>query len=80
MSVPPKERIRRYLEENCLGGESLADEVPLLETGVLDSLGMLNLVGFLEDEFSLVLSGEDLQVQRFETLSSIAELVRGGGR
>ncbi len=44
-------------------------------TGVLDSLAVLGLVGFIEPEFGVQLSPSDLTDENFETITSIARLV-----
>jgi acyl carrier protein len=47
-----------------------------LETGLLDSLGILDLVHFLEEEFSLHISDEELLPENFESLSAVAAFVQ----
>jgi acyl carrier protein len=49
----------------------------LLETGVLDSLGLVDLLVHLEREFGLVVSLADLDLAQFRSLESIAEFVAG---
>lgn len=47
-----------------------------LETGLLDSLGILDLVHFLEEDFSIRVSDEELLPENFQSLSSVVEFVR----
>jgi acyl carrier protein len=47
-----------------------------LETGMIDSLGILDLVHFLEEEFAVVIADEELQPENFQSLESVAEFVR----
>ena len=47
-----------------------------LESGVLDSLGILDLVHFLEKEFSLQILDEELSPENFESLSAVSSFVR----
>jgi acyl carrier protein len=49
----------------------------LLETGVLDSLGLVDLLVHLEREFGVVVSLADLDLAQFRSLESIAEFVAG---
>jgi acyl carrier protein len=44
---------------------SLDDVVPLLESGIIDSLGVLDLVGFLEQTFDIKIDDEDLTPENF---------------
>jgi acyl carrier protein len=48
-----------------------------LETGLLDSLGILDLVHFLEEEFSIHVSDEELSPENFESLSAVVSFVDG---
>ncbi len=54
---------------------ALGDNEPLLETGILDSLGILKLVSFIESKFEVTLPGEEFIPDNFETLSAIAHLI-----
>ena len=47
----------------------------LLESGIVDSLGTLEIVMFLEKEFGLVIEDEDMVADHFETIQSIANFV-----
>jgi len=47
-----------------------------LETGMLDSLGILDLVQFLETEFSLKIEDDELQPESFESLEAVSKFVR----
>jgi acyl carrier protein len=53
----------------------LADDYPLLDRGVLDSLGLFHLVSFLEDEFDIDVRDEELVPKHFGTIRDIARLV-----
>ena len=46
-----------------------------LETGLIDSLGILDLVRFLEMEFSLHVSDEELSPENFQSLAAVASFV-----
>lgn len=49
----------------------LTDETPLLESGILDSLSLLQLVVFLEGRFGVTIGDADLLPQNFETVNTI---------
>jgi acyl carrier protein len=53
----------------------LADDESLLDSGVLDSLGVLKLVSFLDEELHIDLPLERLQMEDFASLDSICALV-----
>lgn len=51
-------------------------DAPLLDSGAVDSLGIVEIVAFLEERFGLVLGDEDLSPARF---ASVATLLDGFG-
>ena len=52
-----KEKIKTFIVENFLFGseDGLKDETSFLEEGIIDSTGILELVTFLEEEFSIAI-------------------------
>jgi len=69
-----EDKIREYIYQQYpdLQGK-LAENDPL--AGVLDSLAVLGVVGFIEPEFSIELSASDLTDENFESIASIARLI-----
>jgi len=68
--------IRMYLQDRFMIGKSsssLMDTDPLLEKGILDSTGVLELVGFIEETFSFSVEDEELVP---DNLGSVENLVR----
>jgi acyl carrier protein len=51
-------------------------DTALLEKGILDSLGILDVVSFLESEFSVAISDEELVPENFQSLDTLASFVR----
>jgi acyl carrier protein len=48
----------------------------LLESGMLDSLGVLEVVTFIEQEYGFRVSDEDLVPENFQTIDRIAAFIR----
>lgn len=48
----------------------------LLESGVVDSLGVIDLVTFMEQEFSIIIVDEELVPENFQTIEQLAAFVR----
>ena len=51
------------------------EDVPLLESGIIDSLGTLEVVGFLEHSFNIKVEDEELSPENFSTLRGLASFV-----
>ncbi len=78
MIMNTKDTIREFISVEILQdalATSLTDQDLLIESGVIDSLGIMTLLTFLEDKFSIQIPGEDLMPENFSSISSIATLV-----
>lgn len=71
------ESIKTFLEgSSALGGDdNVRTDMSLLESGILDSLGILQLVTFLSDEFGIEVTDDDFVAENFETVGSLAQFV-----
>jgi acyl carrier protein len=49
----------------------LANEAPLLESGIIDSLSLLRLVTFLEERFGITMGDADLLPENFASVNAI---------
>jgi acyl carrier protein len=59
----------------------VADDTDLLATGVIDSLGLLKVIAWLEDRFGISSEDLDLELSAFRSIDAISELVsRAGAR
>ncbi len=56
--------------------QNLGSGDSLLESGIIDSLGTLDVVMYLESEFGFEVNDDDMLADHFETVDSIASFVR----
>ena len=72
-----KDKARAFIVENFLYGNdgNLKDETSFLEGGILDSTGVLELVSFLEETFSIHVEGDDLVPENLDSLNNIQAYV-----
>ncbi|MGD9157952.1 MAG: acyl carrier protein [Desulfobacteraceae bacterium] len=68
-----KERIRSFIVENFLFGqdEGLNDDSSFLDEGIIDSTGILELVNFLEEEFSVTVDDEELIPENLDSINNV---------
>jgi peptidyl carrier protein len=69
--------IRRFISEELVSGDgsrSITDDTPLWE-GIIDSIGLVELVGFLEREFGIRIPDTDVTADNFRTVAAIERLV-----
>ena len=72
------ERVRGFLvdEGNWQGTrEELTDELPLIEQHVVDSMTLLRLVAWLEEEFGIAIGDADVVPSNFGSIDRITRLV-----
>jgi acyl carrier protein len=73
-----KAMLRQLIIDKHLPGESpdnLRDDTPLQTSGILDSLAVLGVSTFVEQQFGIQLSASDTGIETFNTLDDIAGLI-----
>jgi acyl carrier protein len=72
------ERIRAFVIEKfpIARKRNVGVSDSLIDSGIVDSLGILDLVSFLEGEFGLQVSDDELLPENFQTIECIATLVK----
>ena len=71
--------IINYIQENLLGGKDaieLSPEDDLLGSGLLDSMGVMRLVGFVEETFNIKIPPEDIVIENFMDVKAIMNYVK----
>ncbi len=73
-----KKRIKNYIIDTSLSDpELIKDEALIFDVGLLDSMGLLFLIEFLNEEFNIVVNDEELNPTNFESINSIVDFVEG---
>jgi acyl carrier protein len=73
-----KLRLRNFVQENFLYAMpdfELGDDDRLLEKGVVDSMGVAEMIAFVESEFGVFTSDEEVSEANFGSLSAIARFI-----
>ena len=56
-------------------GMDLNEDTAILESGIVDSLGILDIVMYLETEFAITVEDDDITPANFETILRLAKFV-----
>lgn len=69
--------LREFIETqgNWDSGAELSPTTPLLEQGVIDSLGIHRLVAMIEARFGVTVMDDDLEPANFESLAALTAFV-----
>ena len=72
-----KERLRTFLIEMFYLSDPsmLTDDVSLINSGIVDSTGMLDIILFLEAEFGISVEDREATPENLESISNIAAYV-----
>ncbi len=57
-------------------GFHYADDTPLLREGIIDSLGVVELVEFVQTRFGVKIEQQDIRPENFDSVARLAEFVR----
>jgi acyl carrier protein len=69
--------LTQYIQEHMLTGDpvELTAGSPLLEWGILNSVGTARLVGYIRNQFGVRVPAGQMVRQNFQTIDSIADLI-----
>jgi len=72
-----KTTLRQFIIDNFLFGDDsgLADDTSFLEEGIIDSTGMLELITFLEETFSIQLDDEELIPENLDSINNLVSFL-----
>ena len=73
-----KDSIAQYIAESVMPGtpvDKILNSQSLFEDGVVDSLGLQQILVFIEDEYDIEVDEDDLVPENFENLEGMARLV-----
>jgi acyl carrier protein len=64
-----------YIKHELLhgGGDHLKPEDDLLSAGIIDSLGILQLVAFIEERFDITIPDEDVVFDNFYSVKALSD-------
>ena len=71
------QELKNFVNEELLSGD-LTIEVDdnLLRNGMVDSIGMVRLVGFIEENYQISIPPEDFTIENFQSVKVIAEYLQ----
>ena len=73
------DRIREFILSELVQDKSitsLSESESLIESGIIDSLGIQKLLAFLEEKLSIQITDDDIVPENFETIETIVSLIK----
>jgi len=77
MSETIEAQIRKFIDDHFPSARrtKLGNQHALLENGIVDSLGVLDLVSFMEETFAITVMDEELLPENFQTIERLTKFV-----
>jgi len=71
-----KNQIRDFICKTTFSDpEKISGDTLLFEEGIFDSMGLLNLISFLEEDFSINVADSELETANFGSINAIASFL-----
>ena len=72
------EAIRNFIKQRfpLASSVNLTRDMSLLDAGIVDSLGVLDLVEFMEEQFGVEAQDEDLVAENFDSIDTLTRFVK----
>ena len=73
-----KKDIREYISSNFLFGvnsETIDDDSSFLDSGIIDSTGILEVITFVEERFSITVNDTEILPENFDSISKLSQYI-----
>jgi acyl carrier protein len=72
-----KSKIKTFIIENYLFGddEGLEESTSFLDEGIVDSTGILELIEFISEEFSITVEDEELVPENLDSINNVTAFI-----
>ena len=67
--------LRDFIERNFWVREGVGDDDSLLDSGILDSTGLVEVVTFLESRFEIAIADTEIIPENFETIAQMSAFI-----
>ena len=71
-----QENIKRFiLKTSYISEDQVNNDTLIFQQGIMDSMGFISIINFIEESFSITASDNDLLESNFESINAIANFV-----
>ncbi len=82
MSEPRNEVIRQFIVSKLVkkaDHKNISDSDNIIMSGIIDSLGIMHLITFLEEKFKIKVKDDEILPENFESIESISTYLKTQG-
>lgn len=71
-----REQIKQFiLKTSYVSADQVNNETHIFAQGIMDSMGFISIISFIEENFSITTADSDLLETNFESINAIADFV-----
>jgi acyl carrier protein len=71
-----KEKVKQFiLKTSYISEDQINNETMIFAQGIMDSMGFISIIGFIEESFSVSASDDDLIESNFESIDAISNFI-----
>jgi len=71
-----EEKIKRFIVENFMEGKGkLSNDESLFESGIIDSMGFITLLAFIEKTFGVSIDMSEITIENFDSIKKIVGVI-----
>lgn len=71
-----KQTIHKFIEADLLSGQKIDEDQELLLSGLVDSLGVMKLIAFIDKDLGIRVPHSDIKLRNFATINAITEYLQ----
>ncbi len=78
MTGTPRDMLRKFILEDYLFTDdqsALQDDTSFLEQGILDSMGILEIIMFLEEEFGVAVANDEMVPANLDSINNLLAFI-----
>lgn len=68
-----EQKLREYIRETT--STDVDSNTPLVEKGIIDSMGVMDLIAFIQASFHIEFTDDDLTAENFQNIQTIERLI-----
>ncbi len=70
---PVEQKLREYIQDTA--NTNVDPDMPLVENGIIDSMGVMDMIAFIQSSFHVEFTDDDLTAENFQNIHTIASLI-----
>ncbi len=71
-----QEKIRDFIiKTSYVSGDEISNDTLIFAEGMMDSMGFISIIGYIEEEFSVTANDNELLEENFESIKAISDFV-----